>query len=123
MKVIIAGGREFKDYKKLKKYMDFILMNVDKDKLEIVSGGARGADLLGEKYAEEKGYPIKQFIPDWGIGKQAGYLRNWDMAKYADALVAFHDGESKGTQHMINLAKKENLLVRIVNYKKEKDDV
>lgn len=123
MKVIIAGGREFKDYKKLKRYMDFILMNVDKDKLEIVSGGARGADLLGEKYAEEKGYPIKQFIPDWGIGKQAGYLRNWDMAKYADALVAFHDGESKGTQHMINLAKKENLLVRVVNYKKEKDDV
>lgn len=123
MKVIIAGGREFKDYKKLKKYMDFILMNVDKDKLEIVSGGARGADLLGEKYAEEKGYPVKQFIPDWGIGKQAGYLRNWDMAKYADALVAFHDGESKGTQHMINLAKKENLLVRVVNYKKEKDDV
>lgn len=122
MKVIIAGGREFKDYKKLKKYMDFILMNIDKDKLEIVSGGARGADLLGEKYAEEKGYPVKQFIPDWGIGKQAGYLRNWDMAKYADALVAFHDGESKGTQHMINLAKKESLLVRIVNYKK-KDDV
>ena len=123
MKVVIAGGREFKDYKKLKRYMDFILMNVDKDKLEIVSGGARGADLLGGKYAEEKGYPIKQFIPDWGIGKQAGYLRNWDMAKYADALVAFHDGESKGTQHMINLAKKENLLVRVVNYKKEKDDV
>lgn len=98
-------------------------MNVDKDKLEIVSGGARGADSLGEFYAEERGYLIKQFIPDWEIGKQAGYLRNLEMAKYADALVAFHDGKSKGTQHMIDLAKKENLLVRVVNYKKEKDDV
>lgn len=123
MKVIIAGGREFNDYERLKQYMDFVLINVDKDKLEIVSGGARGADSLGEFYAKEKGYPIQQFIPDWEIGKQAGYLRNWEMAKYADALVAFHDGKSKGTQHMIDLAKKENLLVRVVNYKKEKDDV
>lgn len=123
MKVIIAGGREFNDYERLKQYMDFVLMNIDKDKLEIVSGGARGADSLGEFYANEKGYPIKRFIPDWEIGKQAGYLRNWDMAKYADALVAFHDGVSKGTQHMINLAKKEGLLVKIVEYKKEKDDI
>ena len=111
MKVIIAGGREFNDYERLKQYMDFVLMNVNKDKLEIVSGGARGADSLGEFYAEERGYLIKQFIPDW------------EMAKYADALVAFHDGKSKGTQHMIDLAKKENLLVRVVNYKKEKGDV
>lgn len=123
MKVIIAGGRNFNDYERLKEYMDFVLMNVDKDKLEIISGGARGADSLGEFYAEERGYLIKQFIPDWEIGRQAGYLRNWEMAKYADALVAFHDGVSKGTQHMINLAKKEGLLVKIVEYKKEKDDV
>ena len=46
----------------------------------------------------------------------AGYLRNKQMAEYADALIAFWDGESKGTKHMIDLAKKNGLKVRIVNY-------
>lgn len=112
MKIIIAGSRDFNDYETLKKVCDFMLSR--QDEVEIVSGTARGADQLGERYAREKGYLIKQFPADWTKdGKRAGYIRNKEMAEYADALIAFWDGKSKGTEHMINLAKKRGLKVKI----------
>lgn len=118
MKVIIAGGRTFNDYNKLSSYCDHILQN--QQIVEIVSGVARGADLLGEKYAKEKEYNIKQFPANWDEhGKAGGYIRNEEMAKYADALIAFWDGKSKGTEHMINLAKKYDLKIRIYYYGKD----
>src|SRR5690242_7305650 len=98
MKVIIAGTRHFTDYKLLKEYCDVILSN--QSDIEIVSGGARGADALGEQYAKENGYPIKQFLPDWDkYGRLAGPLRNEEMARYADALIAFWDNKSTGTKN------------------------
>lgn len=112
MKVIIAGSRDFNDYETLKKVCNFMLSR--QDEVEIVSGTARGADQLGEQYAREMGYPIKQFPANWDKeGKSAGYKRNEDMAKYGNALIAFWDGKSKGTEHMINLAKKLGLKVKI----------
>jgi hypothetical protein len=115
MKVIIAGGRGFDNYNLLSDSCDKILSN--QNQVEIVSGTANGADKLGEKYANEKGYPIKQFPADWDkYGKSAGYKRNEEMAKYADALIAFWDGKSKGTKHMIDLARRYELKVRIVYY-------
>jgi hypothetical protein len=115
MKVIIAGGRNFNDYEKLCSYCDYLLQN--KDDIEIVSGTAKGADKLGERYANERGYPIKRFPADWGtFGNRAGYLRNEEMAEYGDALIAFWDGESKGTQHMIRIASKKSLEIRIYRY-------
>ena len=78
----------------------------DTHKVVIVSGTAKGADKLGELYAKNKSYPVHPFPADWHLhGKSAGYKRNKRMAQYADALVAFYDGSSKGTGHMINLAK------------------
>ena len=118
MKVIIAGGRDFNDYDQLRSYCDYLLQN--KDEIEVVSGCARGADKLGERYAEERGYAIKRFPADWGThGKSAGYLRNEEMADYADALIVFWDGQSKGTEHMINIAEKESLKIRIRRYEKQ----
>jgi hypothetical protein len=115
MKIIIAGGRDYNNYEELCKICNYLLVN--KKFIEIVSGAAKGADALGEKYAEEKGYPITKFPADWQThGKSAGYLRNQEMAKYADALIAFWDGKSKGTNHMIDLAKEEGLTVRVHNY-------
>jgi ABC-type enterochelin transport system substrate-binding protein len=115
MKVIIAGGRKFKDYESLKKYCDYILQN--QSDIEIVSGTARGADRLGERYAEERGFPIKRFPAKWDeFGNSAGYIRNFEMAKYADGLIAFWNGISSGTKHMIDIAKKEELKVRIFKY-------
>lgn len=115
LKVIIAGGRDFTDYHLLSKVCDFMLQN--HSDIEIVSGCANGADKLGEKYAKEKGYSIKKFPADWEkFGRSAGFLRNDQMAQYADALIAFWDKKSKGTNHMINLAKKNKLKIKVQYY-------
>lgn len=112
-RVIIAGSREFNDYKMLCEYCDKILSNIE-DEIVIVSGAARGADHLGMCYADERGYKIQYFFPDWDkYGKSAGYRRNVQMAENADALIAFWDGKSRGTKHMINIAEERGLPVRV----------
>lgn len=105
MKVIIAGGRYFKDYESLHKFCDDLLQN--ENNIEIVSGGAKGADFLGEKYAKAKNHRIIRFPAAWKkYGKRAGIIRNLEMAEYADLLIAFWDGKSKGTASIIRFAKK-----------------
>jgi hypothetical protein len=116
-KVIVAGSRSFDDYELLSKKLIHFLSRFKPENIEIVSGGARGANLLGERFAKEKGCKIKRFIPDWdGKGKSAGYIRNWEMAKYSDACVVFWDGKSKGAKHMIDLAIKEDIKLKIIKY-------
>lgn len=118
MKIIIAGSRDFTDYRLLLQKVDDIIeeLECDRNKIIIVSGGARGADLLGEKYADECGFPVAKFEADWDKhGKSAGYKRNKEMAKYGDVLIAFWDGQSKGTGHMIDLAKNHKLKVYVIN--------
>lgn len=88
----------------------------DLSKVEIVSGTARGADRLGERFAHEFGCKLKQFPADWSKGRQAGMLRNIEMGNYADALVAFWDGKSRGTKFMIDYAKKKKLKVKVIRY-------
>jgi hypothetical protein len=115
-RVIVAGTRTFNDYDLLKSKLDKYLANI-KDEIVIISGKARGADTLGERYAKEKGYKIMEFPAQWEkYGRSAGYRRNVEMAKNADALVAFWDQKSKGTMHMINIAKEYGLLIRVVRY-------
>ena len=112
IKVIIAGGRNFEDYHKLCRVCDEFLQ--DQNNIEIVSGAYKGADLLGERYAVERKYSIKQFPAEWRrYGKSAGLKRNTEMAAYADSLIAFWDGESKGTKHMIELATQAGLIVKV----------
>ena len=130
-KVIIAGGRDFNNYTYLKSKCDHALKN--KKQIQIVSGKAKGADSLGEQYAKENNLSIKEFPADWDNlevenvvvktnkwGKKynalAGLNRNEDMAKYADALIAFWDGESTGTKNMIDLAEKYELKVKVYPY-------
>ena len=117
-KLIIAGGRDFRDYHLLCDKCDRLLAHKrNTHKIIIVSGTARGADQLGERYAVEKGFPILRFPADWNKdGNAAGPIRNRQMAESADALVAFWDGKSAGTRNMICLALKHNLQIRIVNY-------
>lgn len=108
LRIIIAGSRDFDDYELLKRLCNTIIGN--NEYVEIVSGGARGADKLGEKYASEKGYKIVKFPADWDKhGKSAGYIRNRLMGEYSDMLIAFWDGKSKGTLNMISIAKELNL--------------
>jgi hypothetical protein len=69
---------------------------------EVVSGHARGVDLIGETYAEVEGIPVKTFVPEWEVyGFGAGHFRNAAMADYADAAVVVWDGESRGSKNMI----------------------
>lgn len=111
--MIIAGSRSFKDYSLLCKTIDDLFPHP----ITIISGHARGADKLGEAYAQSKGYDVKVMPADWDrYGKSAGYKRNKNMADISDALVAFWDGKSRGTMHMINLAKAKGLRVHVVRY-------
>lgn len=117
---LIVGSRTFMDYELLKRKCDHLLQN-QKDIL-IVSGGAKGADFLAEKYAKEKGYVLKVFRADWDKnGKAAGYIRNEEMHKFIATfekrgVIAFWDGSSKGTAHNFDLAKKYNNQIKIINY-------
>ncbi len=113
MRCIVAGSRNFSDFDFLKLKLDRIFRNTKS--LTILSGGARGADALGEMYANFYGYDLEIFKADWDLyGKRAGIIRNMEMGDSADALVAFWDYKSRGTQHMIEYAKKINLKVRVV---------
>ena len=118
MKVIVAGSRGFSSMWLLTKKLDKILKHVSKsEKVEIVSGCARGADTLAIEYARKRGYSVKRMPADWNkYGPSAGYKRNEQMAEYGDALVAFWDGQSSGTNHMINLACRYSLKVRVIRY-------
>jgi hypothetical protein len=118
-KIIVAGGRKFNNYDLLKDKLDYYL----KDKINqgydivIVSGTATGADSLGEKYAIEKGYKIERYPAEWdNYGLSAGYKRNVEMAKVANACVVFWNGTSKGSKHMIDIATNRNIPLRIVKY-------
>lgn len=111
MKTIIAGSRSVT----LEQFAEIATKHIShKDVSEVVSGTARGADQLGEMWADIHDIPVKRFPAKWHeFGKSAGYRRNAEMAEYADVLIAIWDGESRGTTHMINLAKKAGLDVRV----------
>ena len=104
MKLVIFGSRSIDNYDEVKAILtETINYMWPQDIEEIVSGGARGADHIGEKWAAEHGLPVTMFIADWDkYSKAAGPLRNQDMAEYADAGLAIWDGESKGTLDMLD---------------------
>jgi len=83
-----------------------VLMKLPKD-IVIVHGGARGVDQEAEKIAKGMGIVTEVVLPDWGeYGKAAGMIRNVEMLKTCDGLIAFWDGVSRGTAGAINAAKK-----------------
>jgi hypothetical protein len=104
-KIAVIGSREFTDYDLLKKELDeyppFIL----------VSGGAKGADSLAEHYADEKGYEKIIHLPD----KKKYHRRNQLIVDDADEMIAFLLGESKGTKHSLELARKKGIPVTIIS--------
>lgn len=128
LRIIVAGSRDFKDYDLLQDTLMKFLSETDNTKVRFISGMARGADTLGEQFASSHGYDVVRFPADWdGLGRKAGYIRNAEMAKYASEegsiglLFAFWDGKSRGTMHMINLAKQHGLTVHVIDYKNRGD--
>lgn len=123
-RIIIAGSRGFSDYRALESHADRIIgeMGIDPADATVISGTAKGADTLGERYALSHGMELLRCPADWNkYGRAAGVIRNEQMAVmsvsdgYKGLLLAFWDGKSRGTHHMIDFAKKHGLTVRIVN--------
>lgn len=127
MKTIIAGSRTISEYSYIKKAIEDSGFNIT----EIVSGTAMGVDMLGERWADNNAVPISQFPADWknidvpnavirtnkygSYNAIAGHQRNAEMGKYADALIAVWDGNSKGTLNMIKFMQKQGKPVFIYN--------
>lgn len=116
MRVIVAGSRSITNYKVVERAIRQSGFNIT----TLVHGDCRGPDRLGELWARENSVKFERFPANWSeYGKQAGYLRNLDMANNADALIAVYDGKSRGTQHMINIAKEKGLKVFVYTVTKK----
>ena len=113
-RLVVAGSRGFDSYERLSAELDKYLAG--RNNVTIISGTARGADRLGEKYAQEHGYKIEQVPAQWAKYHQgAGPIRNKQMVKTADAVLVFWDNESSGTRNIIECARAENIPCKVVN--------
>lgn len=117
-KLIVAGSRDFDDAFQLQtEVTHFVEQLGDEYAVSIVSGMARGADRLAWEFARENQVICHEFPADWDkYGKAAGHIRNSEMAKFADGLIAFWDGESGGTKNMIETMRNLNKPVEIILY-------
>ena len=115
---IVIGSRSFTDYELMSAKLDHLLQN--HSKVVIISGGAKGADALAERYAKEHDMPVIVFPAKWEeLGKMAGYIRNKEMHEFASKMpkrgcIAFWDGKSKGTQHSFKIARECNTPIKII---------
>lgn len=117
LRIIIAGGRDFNDRDAIIDALQPLTKHLKAGQVQIVTGGARGADALGAQIATLYGCNHALFPAQWDdYGKPAGYIRNELMAENADVLIACWDGKSRGTKHMIGVAKLKGLDVVMVHY-------
>lgn len=108
MRVIIAGSREGVTFSHLLAAISAWGLDIT----TVISGTARGADQLGERYAEIHNIPVERYPANWDKhGRSAGYKRNAVMASVADAVIALWDGQSKGTKSMIELGQARGIPV------------
>ena len=122
--ILVAGSRNYYNYSEFKNVMDYT--NNKYHITEIISGGARGADSLAERYAKENNIPIKVFPANWDMyGKTAGFIRNTEMHNYLKNFkdrmcICFWDGQSHGTVHNFKLCKNNNTKLVCYNFKLHK---
>lgn len=113
MRVIIAGGRANTKYETV---VEAVLeaTKVGITITEIFEGGCTGSDRLARKYAQEHSIPYRTFEANWKqYGLNAGPIRNKNMVKEGDALIALWDGQTRGTGDIIKQAKKKGIPVVI----------
>ena len=117
-KVVIAGGRDFNDFPKLCNVMDKLLeRQIKVNKVTIISGGARDADTLGERYARLRSFGVIKVKADWDkYGKSAGFIRNKEMLVLTGGVVCFWNGKSIGTKHMVDITNHSHKRLIIINY-------
>ena len=126
LKVVVAGPRDYENEDLVRNILNAVLsLYSDEDEIEIVEGGAKGVDRIAKNYAlsqQSSKISLKEFPADWNqYGKRAGPLRNQEMAKYGDVLIAFRykDNPSRGTENMIKTAMEEGLDVYIYHVERE----
>ena len=110
-RLAVVGGRDFSNYQLLKdalrSRMPFVL----------ISGGAKGADQLAERFVKEHKMEKKIFYPNWDkYGKSAGYIRNKEIIANCDKLIAFWDGKSNGTRDSIAKAQALKIPVTVITF-------
>lgn len=123
-KIIINGSRDFHNHTYLRLILkDYIMTNqINPELIEIISGGAKGADILAIKFAKEYNLNYKIMNADWNkYGKRAGIIRNAEMLTYAISnpndiaiLISFWNGNSKGTKHMIDISNDKGIIVKVI---------
>ncbi len=115
-RVVVAGSRDFNNYNLAKIHIEVCISRIrEQYTLVFVSGGCRGADMLGERYAKENGFRVERYHADWDTyGKSAGPIRNRQMAEIADYVICFWDGKSQGTKSMVDFAQKLGKTVKII---------
>ncbi len=112
----VVGSRTITSKEYVFSVLDFYLSRLLKEgDLTIISGGAKGVDSLGVAWAKERGLQYTEFLPDWNLGKGAGFIRNQTIVDNSDYLIAITTG-SNGTADTIKRAEKKGIPIKIVNY-------
>ena len=121
LRLIVAGGRDFTNYAVLCTVLQAWLLQRGHERVIIISGHARGADALGERFAREQGHDLEIYPADWeSFGKRAGLIRNSQMVAIADAAVAFWDVASHGTLDTIQKMQAAGKDVTVYSYAGER---
>ena len=118
MNVAVIASRDFNDYESLSRILK-ALLHKHGPCVTIISGGARGADSLAERFCDENNVDKIIFKPNKLMSNYgyACYLRNQQIIDKCDAVIAFWDGKSRGTKHAIDLARQQNKPVKLVRFK------
>lgn len=112
MKIAVIGSRNFKDQKLLRTILD-----AETQMMELITGGAVGADTMAENWAKEKRLPVKIIKPDYKkFGNYAPLERNNQIINSAEKVIAFWDGQSKGTQYVIKECQRLRKPIKVVKY-------
>ena len=113
LKIAVVGSRTFDRYYILERVLNATFEMGD----VLVSGGAAGADDLAHRWALENDHKFVIFYADWkSYGRSAGFIRNQKIVNYADQIIAFHDGVSKGTLHTVKLGVESDKLVQVYDF-------
>lgn len=116
-RTLICGSRTFND-----EQLMFSELNTGKHGYihTVIHGGAAGADSLAHDWAKTYARQVEIYQADWvHEGKKAGILRNIRMLEHGkpDQVIAFWDGKSPGTAHMIKISQEAGIPTVIVPFK------
>lgn len=123
-RVIVCGSRNWNDRKRIRERIGDLGLETENLQCTVIHGNAPGADRMAANEAKLLGLLIESHPADWDFyGRRAGIVRNVEMAKAgADLCIAFYDGSSPGTAHMIKTAQKHGIPVEIILEKREETD-